>query len=403
MKETDHGNAAPVREALSEEDFMKIVIAMDSFKGSLSAMEAGEAARDGILRVYPDAEIEVAARADGGEGTVRAIVGATGGRLERVTVHDPLGRTVEAEYGVIGGTQTAVMEMAEASGLTLLSEEERDPMRTSTFGFGEMIADAIGKGYRDFVIGIGGSATNDGGFGMLRALGFAFSDEKGNPITLGAEGLRDLARIEKDGALATLSECRFTVACDVKNPLCGENGCSAVFGPQKGASPAAVKEMDALLSRYAALTAELIGADLSAYEGSGAAGGLGFAFLAYLNASLRSGAQTVIEATSLAEKIREADVLITGEGRLDFQSSMGKAPVEAAKLAKQYGKRVIALAGSVSDSASLSRIREIDAFFPIVGAPCPLAEAMETENARRNMARTAEQAFRLVKAFHPAE
>ena len=379
------------------------MIAMDSFKGSLSAIEAGEAAREGILRVYPNVKIEVAALADGGEGTVRAIVGATGGRFERVTVHDPLGRTVEAEYGVIGGTQTAVMEMAEASGLTLLSEEERDPMRASTFGFGEMIADAIGKGYRDFVIGIGGSATNDGGFGMLRALGFVFSDGEGNPIALGAGGLRDLARIEKGGALAALTECRFTVACDVKNPLCGENGCSAVFGPQKGADAETVKAMDVWLSRYAALTADLIGKDFSAYEGSGAAGGLGFALLAYLNAALLSGAQTVIEATSLEEKIRAADILITGEGRLDFQSSMGKAPVEAAKLAKQYGKRVIVLAGSVSDSANLSRIREIDAFFPIVGAPCSLSEAMETETARRNMARTAEQAFRLVKAFCTAE
>lgn len=403
MKETDHGNAAPVREALSEEDFMKIVIAMDSFKGSLCAMEAGNAAREGILRVYPDARIEVAALADGGEGTVRAIVGATGGRFEYARVHDPLGRLVTAEYGVIGTTKTVVMEMAEASGLTLLREDERNPMAASTLGFGELIADAIGKGYRDFIIGLGGSATNDGGFGMLRALGFAFTDRFGEPISLGARGLRDLAHIENSGALEALSECRFTVACDVKNPLCGENGCSAVFSPQKGASPEDIEWMDRWLARYAALTESLLGADFSVCEGSGAAGGLGFAFLAYLNASLRSGAQTVMEAISLEEKIKEADVLITGEGKLDVQSFMGKAPVEAAKLAKKYGKKVIAFAGSVSDSASLSRIREIDAIFPIVGAPCALAEAMETENARRNMARTAEQAFRLVKAFGLAE
>lgn len=377
---------------------MKIVIAMDSFKGSLSAMEAGEAARDGVLRVYPEAEIEVAALADGGEGTVRAIVGVTGGHFESVRVHDPLGRLMTAEYGVIGGTGKVVMEMAEASGLTLLAEEERDPLETSTFGFGEMLTDAIGKGYRDFVIGIGGSATNDGGFGMLRALGFEFYDLTGTPIPLGARGLRDLAYIETKNALSGLSECCFRVACDVKNPLCGENGCSEVFAPQKGATPKAVKMMDGWLSRYAALTEIAVGRDFSSHEGSGAAGGLGFALLAYLNASLCSGAQTVIEATSLDKKIKEADVLITGEGRLDFQSFMGKAPVEAARIAKKYGKTVIAFAGSVSDSVCQGEASAIDAFFPIVGGPCTLAEAMDKEGARKNMSRSAEQAFRLWKA-----
>ena len=378
---------------------MKIVIAMDSFKGSLSAMEAGEAARDGILRVYPDAQIEVAALADGGEGTVRAIVGATGGHFEKVCVHDPLGRLITAEYGVIGGTQTIVMEMAEASGLTLLSEQEHDPLKTSTFGFGEMIADAVGKGYRDFVIGIGGSATNDGGFGMLRALGFEFYDDNGVPIPLGARGLSDLAYIETKNALSTLGECRFRVACDVKNPLCGENGCSAVFAPQKGATPESVTIMDGWLSRYAALTETIVGRDCSMCEGSGAAGGLGFALLAYLNASLCSGAQTVMDAVSLEEKIKEADVLITGEGKLDFQSFMGKAPVEAAKIAKKYGKKVIAFAGSVSDSACQGENSVIDACFPIVSGPCTLGDAMDKDRARNNMKRTAEQAFRLLKAF----
>ena len=380
---------------------MKIVISMDSFKGSLSAIESGEAARDGILRVYPEAQIEVAALADGGEGTVRAIVGATGGRFEKACVHDPLGRPIAAEYGVIGGTKTAVMEMAEASGITLLRDEERDPLETSTFGFGEMLRDAIGKGYRDFVIGIGGSATNDGGFGMLRALGFEFYNKEGVPVPLGAKGLRELARIETKNAEKVLSECRFTVACDVKNPLCGENGCSAVFGPQKGATPDTVKEMDAWLSHYAALTEKAVGKDFSSHEGSGAAGGLGFAFLAYLNASLRSGAQTVMEAVSLEEKIKEADILITGEGKLDRQSFMGKAPVEAAKIAKKYGKTVIAFSGAVDDSLSdTSDLDErfIDAFFPIVGKLCALADAMDKARARKNMSRAAEQAFRLWKA-----
>jgi glycerate kinase len=374
---------------------MKIVIAMDSFKGSLSALEAGTAAKEGILEVYPDAEIAVCALADGGEGTVRAIVGATGGRFESVRVHDPLGRRIEAEYGVIGTSETVVAEIAETSGLTLLCEEERDPWEASTFGFGEMLRNAIEKGYRDFIIGIGGSATNDGGFGMLRALGFDFLDRERRPIALGAKGLRALSYIETANALPALSECRFTVACDVKNPLCGENGCSAVFAPQKGASPEAVKEMDGLLARYAALTEKAVGRDESLSEGSGAAGGLGFAFLAYLGASLRSGAQTVMEAVSLEERVRDADVLITGEGRLDFQSFMGKAPVEAARIAKKYGKRVIALAGAVSNHLENGLI---DAFFPIVGKPCTLDEAIDKEAAKTNMRRTAEQVFRLIRA-----
>ena len=380
------------------ENCVKIVISMDSFKGSLSAREAGMAAKEGILRVYPEADIEVSALADGGEGTVRTIVEATGGSFERVTVSDPLGRPIAAEYGVIGGTEMVVMEMAEASGLTLLSEDERDPMLTSTFGFGEMLADAIGKGYRDFIIGIGGSATNDGGFGMLRALGFDFLDRDGKPIALGARGLRDLRYIETKNAMKALSDCRFSVACDVKNPLCGENGCSAVFAPQKGASPEAVREMDVWLARYAKLTSSLFGKELSSCEGSGAAGGLGFALLSYLNASLRSGAQTVIEATSLEKKIMEADILITGEGKLDRQSFMGKAPVEAARIAKKHGKRVIAFAGAVAVPSD-HEDSVIDAFFPIVGGACTLAEAMDKKNAEVNMRRTAEQAFRLLKAF----
>ena len=371
---------------------MNVVISMDSFKGSLSAHEAGGAVKEGVLRVYPDACVEVLALADGGEGTAQAIVSATGGIWETVTVSDPLGRPITARYGVTGG-RTVVMEMAEASGLTLLRGEERDPMKTSTYGFGELIADAIGKGYRDFVIGIGGSATNDGGIGMLTALGFEFKDEGGAPVLLGARGLRDLASIETENAIPALSECRFTVASDVKNPLCGRYGCSAVFAPQKGATPDDVAVMDAWLSRYAALTAERLGRDVSSCEGSGAAGGVGFALRAYLNATLRSGAETVMEATSLEEKIRRADVLITGEGKLDFQS-----PVEAARLAKRYGKRVIAFAGSVGDFVEEGD-RLIDAFFPIVSGPCTLDEAMDKETACRNTARAAEQAFRLLKAF----
>ena len=377
---------------------VKVIVSMDSFKGSLYALEAGEAVRDGVLRAYPEAHVKVMPLADGGEGTAEAIVSATDGAWETVTVSDPLGRPIRARYGVVNGT-TAVMEMAEASGLPLLLEDERDPMHASTFGFGEMIAHAIGKGYRDFTVGIGGSATNDGGIGMLTALGFAFLDKDGKPVPMGARGLEKLSSIETENVLPALAECRFTVASDVKNPLCGENGCSAVFAPQKGARAEDIERMDLWLSRYAALTARTVGRDASLCEGSGAAGGLGFALLAYLNADLRSGAETVMKAISLEEQIRSADILVTGEGRLDFQSFMGKAPVEAARIAKRHGKRVITLAGSVSRMAQMNGESPIDAFFPIVSGPCTLSEAMETKTARENMSRTAEQVFRLLKAF----
>lgn len=377
---------------------VKVIVSMDSFKGSLSALEAGEAVKEGILRAYPEACVKILPLADGGEGTAEAIVSATDGAWETVTVSDPLGRPIRARYGVVNGT-TAVMEMAEASGLPLLLEDERDPMHASTFGFGEMIAHAIGKGYRDFTVGIGGSATNDGGVGMLTALGFAFLDKDGKPVPMGARGLEKLSSIQTENVLPALAECRFTVASDVKNPLCGENGCTSVFAPQKGAKTEDIERMDRWLSHYAALTAQTVGEDFSLREGSGAAGGLGFALLAYLNADLRSGAETVMKATALEEKIKEADILVTGEGKLDFQSYMGKAPVEAARIAKRHGKRVIALAGSVSDISGLPKESPIHAFFPIVSGPCTLSCAMEKETARKNMIRTAEQVFRLLKAF----
>ena len=375
---------------------MRVVVAMDSFKGSLSSMEAGNAVREGVLRACPSAEVETVALADGGEGTSEALLCSMGGVWETCTVHDPLGRLIKARYGAVPEEKLAVMEMAQTSGLVLLTEEERDPMKASTFGFGEMIAHAIGKGYRHFLIGIGGSATNDGGVGMLRALGYEFLDEKGTPIADGAQGLRSLAEIRTDGKLSALSECHFSVACDVKNPLCGENGCSRVFSPQKGATPESIPLMDAWLADYAALTERVLQNRFAESEGSGAAGGLGFALVSYLNAVLCKGAALVMEITRLEEKIKNADVLITGEGRFDSQSYMGKGPFEVAALAKAHGKRTVVLAGSVSYTEAVDAI---DAVFPIVPAPCSLAQAMEKENARRNLTRTAEQVFRLIGAI----
>ncbi len=377
---------------------MRVVVAIDSFKGSLSSLEAGEAIGTGIHAADVGAEVVVSPLGDGGEGTVDAIVAATGGRKRTVRVCGPLGNPVEAAYGILPGGR-AVMEMAAAAGITLMGAEERDPLAATTYGVGEMIADAIKNGCRRFLFGIGGSATNDGGVGMLQALGFSFLDAQGREIPRGARGLASLAEIRTAGALPQLAECEFSVACDVKNPLCGEQGCSAVYGPQKGATPAMVAAMDADLAHYAALTRAVIPQADAGYPGAGAAGGMGFALLAYLGGRLASGIDLVIDATGLEEKIRQADLVITGEGRLDAQSCMGKAPVGVARLAKKYGKPVVALAGCVTAEAVACNAQGIDAFFPILPAPCTLTEAMAPENAKSNLARTAEQVYRLATAF----
>lgn len=376
---------------------LRAVIAIDSFKGSLSSVEAGEAAADGIRAVYENTETLVSPLADGGEGTVSAIVSATGGEIIRVMVTGPLGTPVLAEYGYIKARETAVIEMSAAAGITLLSPEKRNPLYTTTYGVGEMILDAIKKGCRRFLVGIGGSATNDGGVGMLSALGFSFLDKDGREIPRGAIGLSALAAIETKNAHPALSECEFCVACDVENILCGEKGCSAVFGPQKGATPQMVRDMDTWLSNYAVLTAKATGRDMKETAGAGAAGGIGFAFLSYLNSRLQSGIDLVIAETALEEKIKDADVVVTGEGRLDGQSVMGKAPVGVARLAKKYGKPVIAFAGCVTEDARLCNAHGIDAFFPILRGVVTIDEAMDKENAARNLKATAEQAFRLFR------
>ena len=376
---------------------MKVFIAIDSFKGSLSSLRAGHAAAEGIRAVYPDAKIHVSPLADGGEGTVDAVITAANGVKKELRVTGPLGKPIIASYGILPKTKTAVIEMAAASGITLVPTEKRDPLHTTTYGVGELIADAVAEGCREFLIGIGGSATNDGGAGMLQALGVKLLQNDGTPIEKGAIGLSTLSRIDTSGILPTLRECRIRVACDVKNPLCGENGCSAVFGPQKGATISSIKEMDAWLSRYAALTQKYhnANADMN-IPGCGAAGGLGFAFLSYLNAELASGIELVLNATDAESNIRDADIVITGEGKLDAQSAMGKAPVGVAKLAKRHGKPVIALAGGVTEEAHITHAHGIDSFFPIVRTPCSLADAMDEENAYRNLKNTTEEIFRLL-------
>lgn len=376
---------------------MKIVIAIDSFKGSLSSLEAGNAAAEGVRRVFASAEIKVSPLADGGEGTVEALVNGMGGAKHTVTVTGPLGKPVSCVYGILEKANTAVIEMSGAAGITLLAENEKNPLHTTTYGVGEVIRDAIAKGCRRFIVGIGGSATNDGGIGMLQALGYGFLDAKGRQAAFGAKGLADLDAIDNAKVIPALAGCSFRIACDVRNPLCGEQGCSAVYGPQKGATPSMIARMDGWLERYAALAKEKFPNADPCKAGTGAAGGLGFAFLTFTNAVLEPGVKIVLEETGLETAIARADIVITGEGRLDRQTIMGKAPAGVARLAKKYGKPVVAFAGSVSKEAAECNRNGIDAFFPILRDVATLEEAMEPENAKMNMAGAVEQAFRLWK------
>ncbi len=379
---------------------MKAVIAIDSFKGSLNTLQSGTAVTEAIRSVYPDAEAKVCPLADGGEGTVFAVVSALDGEICKVEVCGPLGEKVVAEYGVIPSKKLAVIEMSAAAGITLVPDEKRNPLNTTTYGVGELILHAIEKmGCRHFLIGIGGSATNDGGLGMLSALGFKFLDKDGKPVPPFGRGLRDIVRIDASRCLPALKNCGFQIACDVNNPLCGEVGCSRIYGPQKGATEEIICNMDAWLSSYAALTKSVFENADASYPGAGAAGGLGFAFLSYLNASLTSGIELVIKVTELEDQIKDADIVVTGEGRLDAQSCMGKAPVGVAMVAKKYGKPVIAFSGAVTKDAGLCNEHGIDAFFPIVRTPCSLKDAMDVDNAYTNLKNTAEQAFRLIKTF----
>lgn len=378
---------------------MKIVISIDSFKGSLSSMQAGNAAKEGILRVYPDAEIVIRPLADGGEGTVDALTAGLGGKLRTVTVTGPLGAPVQANYGILEESKTAVIEMSAAAGITLVKEEERNPLETTTYGVGELIKDAIANGCRKFLIGIGGSATNDGGVGMLSALGFSFLDENGGEIALGAKGLKDLKTIETKNVLPELKNCTFQVACDVTNPLCGENGCSAIYGPQKGADSEMIKEMDLWLSRFSELSKTVFQNANPDSPGAGAAGGMGFAFETFLNGSLARGVELVLKETDLESFVKDADVVVTGEGRLDSQTAMGKAPAGVAALSKKYGKKVVAFSGCATRDANMVATCGIDAFFPIARGASSLEEAMDIENAQENMADTVEQVFRLIKTY----
>ena len=375
---------------------MRVVVAIDSFKGSMSSLEAGEAISKGIKKAHKDAEVEIRPLADGGEGTVEALSIGMGGRLINVDVTGPAGKSVNAVYGIVDSSKTAIIEMSQAAGITLVSGNEKNPLYTTTFGVGELIKDAINKGCRHFVVGIGGSATNDCGIGMLQALGYEFLDKEGNQVGFGASGVRDIVSIRDENVIKELSECYFRVACDVNNPLCGDLGCSAIYGPQKGATKEMVADMDGWLKNYSKIVKEKYPDADSEYPGTGAAGGLGYAFFNFTNSKLESGIKIVLDETKLEEYVKDADIVVTGEGRLDHQTVMGKAPVGVANIAKKYNKKVIAFSGSVTEDAGVCNEHGIDAFFPILRRIVTLEEAMQTDTAKQNLTDTAEQVFRLL-------
>ncbi len=375
---------------------MRVVLAIDSFKGSLSSLEAASAAAEGIMLAHPEAECIISPIADGGEGTVSAVAAALGGEICTAQVHGPLMGEVYADYCYVEATKTAVIEMSAAAGITLIDKVERNPMLATTYGVGELILDAIKRGARHFIVGIGGSATNDGGTGMLSALGVKLLDGEGKPINQGAVGLYSLEKVDTGSLIPEISECDFRVACDVKNPLCGKSGASYIYGRQKGADDKMIAELDALLSKFAAKTREVIPTANDEAEGAGAAGGLGYALMAYLGAEMSSGIDLVMDLTRLEEKIKKADIVVCGEGRLDGQSCMGKAPIGVARLAKRWGKRCIAFSGAIGEGAATLNEHGIDAFFPILRSVVTLDVAMDKEVAIRNMRDTAEQVFRLI-------
>jgi glycerate kinase len=355
---------------------VKVVVAPDSFKGSLTAVEVAEAMARGVRAVFPDAEVDAVPIADGGEGTVDALVLATGGRVREAEVHGPLGEPVRARWGVLGGGDTAVIEMAAASGLPLVPPARRDPRVTTTRGTGELVRAALDAGLRRLVVGIGGSATNDGGTGFARALGARFLDAGGEELPEGGAALARLARIDSGGLDPRLAGAELLVACDVDNPLTGPRGASAVYGPQKGATPAMVRALDAALARYAEVAARVTGRDVAGRAGAGAAGGLGAGLLFFTPAQLRPGVAIVLEATGFDRRVRGADLVLTGEGRTDEQTAMGKAPAGVAAAAKRHGVPVVCLSGGLGEGADRVLDVGIDAVASTAPGPLSLEDSM---------------------------
>lgn len=364
----------------------KIVIASDSFKGSLSSVDVAESARKGIIQVFPDCDVVMVNVADGGEGTVDAVVDALDGRKVRMTVSDPLGRQISAEYGIAG--RTAIIEMAAASGLPLLRVDERNPLKTSTYGTGELIMDATARGCDSFLVGIGGSATNDAGTGMLQALGFRFLDSSDRIIECCCGGeLENIAKIDDSNVPDTILKAKFTVACDVDTPFCGRDGAAYVFAPQKGADAATVRRLDEGMASFAEVIAWKYGIDIVPVAGAGAAGGMGGAFRAFLDATLKKGIDMVLDAIDFDDIIADADLVITGEGKIDFQTAKGKTAAGVLARAEKQGIPVIAIGGCVEMCDSLSRMG-FAGIYPILEEKVPLEVAMQHDFASANVTRT---------------
>lgn len=374
---------------------MKIVIAPDSFKGSISARDLCASIRNGVLNVNPDAEVIELPLADGGEGTLENMVYSTDGKVCELEVRDPLERPIRASYGVLGDGRTVIIEMAQASGLPLLKEHERNPLIATSFGTGELIRHALDSGYRRFIIGLGGSATNDGGTGMLTALGAKFLNQNGALLPSGGAALEELASIDVSGMDPRLKESSFTIASDVTNPLCGPDGASAIFGPQKGATPDMVQRLDMALNRFGEIILNVKGVDMRQVPGSGAAGGMGAALMAFLQAECKPGIEIVTEAIDFEKHIQNADLIITGEGKLDHQTLSGKVIAGVCRKAKPYGIPTIALCGEMELASDQMDQIGLKAGFSIVPKPCHLDEAME--NAAVWAQERVEQIMRLLQ------
>lgn len=371
---------------------MRIVVAPDKFKGSLTAAEAADAMTRGALAAIPSAKIERAPMADGGEGVVEALVGATGGSYREAEVTGPLGDPVRARFGILGDGRTAVIEMAAASGLALVPAEARNPLKTTTRGTGELLLAAREAGARRVIIGIGGSATNDGGAGMAQALGYRLLDSKGVEIGPGGGELARLDRIERDERTAALEDLELAVACDVTNPLCGPQGASVVYGPQKGATAEMVANLDRNLARFARIIERDLGRSVAEIPGAGAAGGLGAGLVAFAGGKLESGVDLVLDAVNLADRLRTADLCLTGEGALDAQSAFGKTIAGVARLAHSMDVSTFALAGSIGEGAEETLAHGLDAYFSICPGPLSADEAIAS--ASRLLEKAAEQAVR---------
>ncbi len=374
---------------------MKIVIAPQAFKGSISALDAAEAMRKGILAVFPDADVTLVPVADGGDGTLETLVEGSGGEIREAEVTGPLGERRTAEWGAMGDGVTAVIEMARTSGLALAPLDRRDPLNATTYGLGEIVGAALDDGFRRFIMGIGGSATNDAGAGMAQALGARLLDDAGNELPRGGAALANLSRIDMTGIDPRVAESSFLVACDVSNPLTGPEGASAIYGPQKGATPEMVQTLDTALLRFSEIARQDIGAEVNDLRGAGAAGGLGGGMVAFLDAELRAGVDIILDTVGLEEALEGADLVLTGEGALDYQTVYSKAPIGVAERARRRGIPVIAIAGTLGDRYRLVHERGIEAAVSITNAPMSLEEA--SARSAELIADAAEQAARMMK------